>query len=67
MQAVDLIVTLLSIYVLLGVLFAVPFVSKGVGRVDPIARESTIGLRLIAVPGAVALWPFLLLKWIRAH
>lgn len=52
-------------YVAAGVVFAVPFVLRGVNRIDPVAREGTWGFRLIIVPGVVALWPWLALRWLR--
>jgi hypothetical protein len=52
-------------YVATGVLFAVPFVLRGVNRIDPVAREGTWGFRLIIAPGVVALWPWLALRWLR--
>jgi hypothetical protein len=59
------IVKLLIAYLALGSLFAIAFATLGVSRVDPTAKGSTIGFRLIIVPGAAALWPILLAKWIR--
>jgi hypothetical protein len=50
-------VNALGLYALLGLLFAVPFVLRGVGRVDPAAREGTWGFRLLILPGVVAFWP----------
>ena len=55
----------LAVYVVAGVAFAVPFVLRGVNRVDPVAGEGTWGFRLIIVPGVVALWPLLALRWLR--
>ena len=51
------IVTALGVYAGLGLLFAIPFVLRGVGSVDPVAREGTRGFRLLILPGVVALWP----------
>ncbi len=59
------IVALLGLYVAAGVLFAVPFAVRGVNRIDPVARESSWGFRLIIVPGVIALWPLLALRWMR--
>ena len=53
-------------YTLVGVLFAVPFVVKGAGRLDPDAARGTWGFRVLIFPGTVALWPWLLLRWMRA-
>ena len=58
-------VRLLEVYLLLGMLFAGPFVVRGVGRIDPVAARGTWGFRLIIVPGAIALWPWLLRRWRR--
>jgi hypothetical protein len=53
-------------YVAVGVLFALPFVRRGAGVLEPVAREGTWGFRLLIVPGVVTLWPVLLVRWIRA-
>lgn len=58
-------VGLAGIYVALGVVFALAFVTKGVGAIDPVAKEGTIGFRLLIFPGAVALWPLLAKRWYR--
>jgi len=55
---------LLVIYVALGLLVGIPFVLRGVNRVDPVAAGGTWGFRLIILPGVVALWPLLLRRWI---
>ena len=57
------IVRILELYVLAGVLFGISFVLRGVARVDPVARTGTWGFRLIILPGVIALWPMLLLRW----
>ncbi len=49
-------------YVLLGLLFAVYFVWKGVSKLDPTAQGAPIGFRMLIAPAAVALWPWLLKK-----
>jgi hypothetical protein len=63
-----LIVGLLATYAALGLLFAPFFVLRGVDRIDPSARGASWGFRLLIVPGVVALWPYLALRWLRgAH
>ena len=57
-------VTALGIYVALGVAFAAPFVLRGAARIDPAARDVTVGFRLIIVPAVVTLWPILLRRWL---
>lgn len=58
-----LFVGLLSLYAALGLLFAVPFAWRGVERVDPEARGTSWGFRLLVIPGAVVFWPLLLVRW----
>ena len=60
-----ILVRLLEIYLVAGVLFAIFFVIKGVERIDPTAKQSTLGFRLIILPGAAALWPVLAWRWFR--
>ena len=60
-----IIVVVLSSYLGIGLLFAVPFVLFGVERVDPAARGATWGFRLLILPGAAALWPLLLVRLVR--
>jgi hypothetical protein len=50
-------------YSLLGVAFAVAFVSLGVGRIDPLARSAPWTFRALILPGAVVFWPLLLVRW----
>jgi hypothetical protein len=53
-------------YALAGVAFAVPFVIRGAGVLEPVAREGTWGFRLLILPGSATLWPYLLYRWWRA-
>lgn len=57
-------VGLTGIYAGLGTFFAIAFCLKGAGRVDEAAREGTWGFRVLIFPGAAALWPLLLKRWI---
>ncbi len=64
LTAATWLVHLLGAYAALGLIFAVPFVSKGAGRIDPSAREGTWGFRVLIFPGVVALWPLLARRWL---
>ena len=57
-------VNLLQLYVAAGIVFALAFVFRGAARIDPVAREGTLGFKLLILPGAAALWPFLLRRWL---
>jgi hypothetical protein len=61
------IVRLALLYILVGVVFAVPFVVRKVGTLDPVAKHGTWGFRSLILPGAVALWPLLLLRLVRGE
>ena len=61
--AVSWIVGLAAAYLFVGLVFAVPFVWRGVERIDPNARQATWGFRVVIVPGVIALWPLLLRRW----
>ena len=52
-----------GIYVICGLLFAVPFVLLGVKKIDPHAAHGSWGFRLLIFPGAAAFWPVLLRRW----
>ena len=61
---IQAILAILLVYVICGLLFVVPFITKGLGRIDEGAKDSTIGFRIIIIPGVIVFWPFLLKKWI---
>ena len=53
-----------EIYFAIGFVFAILFVWRGAGVVDPAAREGTIGFRLLILPACTLLWPLLLRAWV---
>jgi hypothetical protein len=59
------IVLLAEVYFAIGIVFAILFVWRGAGAVDPAAREGTIGFRLLILPASTLLWPVLLRRWVR--
>lgn len=54
-----------AFYLLCGLLFAIPFVAIGVGKIDPHAADGSWGFRLLIVPGTIFLWPLLASRWLR--
>ena len=60
----SLLVVGLYVYGLLGAVFAIAFVAKGVKRIDSQADGSSLGFRLLIFPGSIAFWPLLLRRWI---
>ena len=53
-------------YLGVGVLFALAFVTVGAARVEKTAAGGSPGFRVAIFPGAVVLWPYLLVRWLRA-
>ena len=66
MIVAEVILFLGAIYVMCGLAVGVPFVLRGVDRVDAQALGASVGFRLLILPGTVALWPLMAAKWIKA-
>jgi hypothetical protein len=63
----EIILTFLATYFLCGFIFAIIFIIKGIIKIDENARGSSIGFRIIIIPGAIVFWPLLLKKWLNAN
>ena len=59
------IVLVAGVYLAIGLAFAMVFVFRWAGRVDPAARSGTIGFRLLIIPGSAILWPLLVGRLLR--
>ncbi len=57
----------LTIYLAIGFIFALYFISAAVGKQDPVARKGSKGFRLLILPGSCALWPLLLVRQLRGQ
>jgi len=55
----------LGIYLLIGVGFAFFFVIKGASQIDNAAQGISFWTKLLLFPASVALWAFLLPKWLK--
>ncbi len=54
-----------TFYLAAGCVFAVAFLSLGIGRVDPQARGAPLSFKLVVLPGVVVFWPVLAWRWSR--
>ena len=63
---IEIILWLAAAYLVCGLLFAIPFVIKGIKAIDEGARGSSTGFRIIIIPGVIVFWPLLLKKWRKA-
>ena len=61
----EIILILAAIYLLLGVFFVIPFLMKGLNKIDEGANGSTVGFKIIIIPGVIVFWPVLLSKWMK--
>ncbi len=69
----QVIINLVSLYLIAGLIFAVPFLLFGVQRLDEDAKWDLgfwnifdgIGLRLLLSPGICAFWPLFALRLLR--
>lgn len=71
MSAETVLFLAVAIYAAAGLAVAAAFVAAGAGRVLSASDTSqpvsfTLGARLLILPGAAALWPYVLLRWLRA-
>lgn len=57
-------VTVVGIYVAIGLVFVPFFVIWGVGVIDGLAVKGTGLLRLVIGPGVIVFWPYLAKRWL---
>jgi hypothetical protein len=57
----------LALYAAAGFAVAAAFVVFGVARVLPEPAPVTVGARILIFPGAAALWPYVLIRWLKAR
>ena len=56
----------LALYGAVGMAIAGAFVLSGITRVLPEPAAVTIGARILIFPGAAALWPYVLFRWLKS-
>ena len=54
------------LYVLIGIVTGIAFVTVGVAQVFP-HTSATAGARILWLPGAALLWPYVLMRWRQAR
>ena len=59
----NVLLAVVAVYLAAGFIFAIAFVVKGVAIVDEGALGSSVGFRMIIIPGVMIFWPLLLSKW----
>jgi hypothetical protein len=61
----ELLVSGAALYAAVGLLFGLLFVTRLAARLDEGAASGTWGFKLAILPGAAALWPWLLILLVR--
>jgi hypothetical protein len=61
---IQILLIIAALYLACGVMFMIPFIIKGVDVIDEGAHGSSIGFRIIIIPGVIVFWIVLLKKWI---
>jgi hypothetical protein len=54
----------LAFYVAIGLIVAVAFVSRGAQQITH--SSLTVGARILLLPAATVLWPYVLGRWLKA-
>lgn len=62
-ETVEAILYGVALYTAAGAMFALVFLSVGLTRVDHGAKGAGISFRLLILPGLIALWPLMLVRW----
>jgi hypothetical protein len=57
----------LAAYAAIGLVAALALAAFGVTRLLPHPAPVSIGARILLIPGATALWPYLILRWARSE
>ena len=55
-----------ALYAVAGIAIAASFLAFGVTSVLPTRSTVTLGARIVLFPGAVALWPCVLIRWLKS-
>lgn len=60
---VSLVLSIIGIYLLIGVIAYFPLLRKGIPSFDDSMHETPLFFKILIFPGVVALWLPLFLKW----
>jgi hypothetical protein len=55
-----------ELYAVAGVVIAIAFLVFGVTRALPTPASVTLGARIVLFPGVAALWPYVLIRWLKS-
>ncbi|MFY0593848.1 hypothetical protein [Roseivirga sp.] len=58
----SILLIVLGLYILIGLIFYIPFIKTGVHKIDGGVKDAPVFMKILILPGTVALWPILLNK-----
>ena len=64
MALAETIVLFAGLYFAIGALVALAFLVFGASRLDEAASGAGVFFRIAVFPGCVALWPYIILRWL---
>ncbi|MBM4187470.1 MAG: hypothetical protein FJ206_09180 [Gemmatimonadetes bacterium] len=65
MQAELIAARIIEGYLVVGLIFALWFIGRGAGRLDPVAKTGSAAFRLLLLPASTLLWPLLAWRIVR--
>ena len=63
---ISLLLIAIATYLLAGMVFTIFFQAKGLSKIDDGVHGSSVGFRIIIIPGCIVFWFVLMKKWINA-
>ena len=62
---IEILVQIISVYLLAGVFFYFFFISNGMYKLDSSTKETSVWFKLLIAPASIVLWVFLLVKLLK--
>jgi hypothetical protein len=63
-ETVQAVMDLVAAYAAVGVIFSIFLLLVGATRIDNGVKNAGFGFRILILPGLIALWPLLLIRWL---
>ena len=63
---INIVLTILGIYFLLGLFFGLYFLFKGATKIDPLMQGTKKNVRFLVLPGIIATWPLFIGKLLKS-
>jgi hypothetical protein len=63
-ELIGLILNAAALYAAAGAVFALAFLALGLPRIDNGAKGAGVMFRLLILPGLIALWPLMMIRWL---